>query len=85
MVDLSHHLIKLFNEVFFCFIMFHSVKNFVCRKSLSNVCWLVAEFYEFDMDENHCITLINIFLNKLCIESTPRSRKEPAIKILELS
>ena len=71
--------------VFFCFIMFHSVKNFVCRKSLTNVFWLVTEFYEFGMNEHHCITLSNIFLNKLCIKTTPRSGKEPAIKVLKLS
>ena len=47
--------------VFFCFVMFHSVKNFVCRKSLSNVFWLISEFFQFGMNEHHCIVLSNIF------------------------
>ena len=68
----------------FCFIMFHSVKTFVCRKSLSNAFWL-TEFYEFGMTEHHCITLSNIFLNKLCIETTPRSGKKTVIKVLKFS
>jgi len=71
--------------VFFCFVMFHSVKSCVCRKSLSNIFFLISEFYQFGMNERHCVVLSNVFLNRLCNESTPKSGKEPALKVLKLS
>ena len=70
---------------FFCFIMFHAVKINVCRKSLCNVFKLISDFYDFSMKDRHCTVLSNIFLNKFCLKTTPRSGKEPALKILKLS
>ena len=70
---------------FFCFTMFHAVKNHVCRNSLSKVFGHIAEFYDFNVTKCHCNILSNIFLNKLCIQTTSRSGKEPAVKILKLS
>ena len=46
--------------VFFSFILFHTVKEKVCRKSLSRIFMLVSEFYFFDMAQKHCNTLIYI-------------------------
>jgi len=74
---------------FFCFILFHTVKDEVCRKSLSNLFKLISEFYDFvlcrNMKECHCLVFSNILLNKLCRKITPRSSKEPALKVLKLS
>ena len=70
--------------MFFCFVMFHSVKNFVCRKSLSNLFWLITEFFQSGMNEHHCNVLSNIFLNKLRIGIALRSGKEVAVKVLKL-
>ena len=71
--------------VLFSFILFHTVKEKVCRKSLSRIFMLVSEFYFFDMAQKHCNTLANIYLNNYCASMTPRSGKEPAMKILKLS
>lgn len=70
---------------FFCFILFNTVKTKVCRKSLCNIFMAVSEFYSFNMLKKHGQILSNIFLKNYCIESTPRSDKEPAVKVLKLS
>ena len=71
--------------VFFCFILFHSIKDKVCRQSLSDIFLLVSEFYFFEIKHTYCNTLANIFLNNYCAQITPRSNKEPALKVLKLS
>ena len=71
--------------VFFCFILFHYIKDKVCRRSLSDIFLLVSEFYFFKINHPHCNTLANIFLNNYCAQITPRSNKEPALKVLKLS
>ena len=68
---------------FFCFMLFQAVKTEVRRKSLNNLVKDVSEFYNFNMKECHYDVLI--LLNKLCQKLTPRSRKEPALKMLKLS
>ena len=55
------------------------------RNSLSKVFGHIAELYDFNVTKCHCNILSNTFLNKLCIQTTPRSGKEPAVKILKLS
>ena len=68
---------------FFAFIMFNSVKNLVCRKSLANIMMMISEAYNFEMKRSHAITLCNIFFKNHCIASTPRSSMEPRLKVLE--
>ena len=70
---------------FFCYALFLTVKDDVCRKSLSSLFMLISEYHFFEMEERHCFTLSNIFFNNLCKLVTPRSNKEPALKILKLS
>ena len=71
--------------VFFCHALFQAVKDEVCRKSLAILFLSVSDFYLFQMKNKHCIILSNIFLNNFCTTVTPRSGKEPALKILKLS
>ena len=70
---------------FFCFIMFNTVKDKVCRRSLCNIFMSVAEFYSFNMAKQHGMILANIFLKNHCANSTPISGKEPALKTIKLS
>ena len=44
----------------FCFILFNVVKEKVCRKSFSNLCMMVSEYYDFEMEKRHGIILSNI-------------------------
>ena len=69
----------------FCYIMFHTIKDNVCRESLSNILSMVAERYSFGMLLNHARILSNIFINNYCRECCPRSSKENTLKILKLS
>ena len=70
---------------FFCFIIFNSIKDKVCRKSLCNIFMLVAEFYSLNMVKRHGMVLANVFLKNYCVTVTPKSGKEPALKVLKLS
>ena len=44
----------------FCFILFNVVKEKVCRKSFSNLCMMLSEYYDFEMEKRHGIILSNI-------------------------
>ena len=70
---------------FFCFIMFNAVCNKICRSSLRDIFFKIAEFYGLGATEKQCNILANIFLKNLCILTTPKSGKEPKMKILKLS
>ena len=70
---------------FFCYTMFQYVNSKVCRKSLSDIFIKISEFYDFDMTMEHSYTLSNILLKNFCKSETPRTGKEPAMKILKLS
>ena len=65
---------------FFCFILFNTIKDKVCRKSLCNIFMQVSEFYCFNMQKHHGNILSNVFLKNYCLNVTPRSGKEPAFK-----
>ena len=52
---------------FFCFIMFNTVKDKVCRRSLCNMFMSVAEFYSFNMAKHHGMILANIFLKTIVL------------------
>ena len=69
----------------FCYIIFLSVKYFVCRKSFSKLAMQISKDYNFDMSDRHGNILANTFLKRLSLISTPRSSKEPAMKVLKLS
>ena len=47
---------------FFCFILFNTIKDNVCRKSLCNIFMQVSEFYFFNMQKHHGMILSNVFL-----------------------
>nr|XP_047131967.1 uncharacterized protein LOC124811009 [Hydra vulgaris] len=71
--------------VFFSFVLFNSIKDKVCRTSLCNIFMLISDHYSFDMERHHGNILSNIFIKNHCKLSTPRSNKEPSLKILKLS
>ena len=49
----------------FCFILFNTVKEKVCRKSFCNLCMMVSEYYDFEIEKRHEVTLSNILLKNL--------------------
>lgn len=70
---------------FFCHILFSCVKDQVCRTSLANLFMMISDMHTFNMNRKHANILSNIFFKNYCIESTPRSSKEPNQKVLKLS
>lgn len=70
---------------FLCYIMFNSVKDLVCRKSLANIMMMISDAHGFEMKRSHGNTLCNIFFKNYCVEVTPRSTKEPKKKALKFS
>ena len=69
----------------FCFILFNAVKEKVCRKSFCNLCMMVSEYYDFDMEKRHGVILSNILSKNLAKVTITNSAKEPALKMLKLS
>ena len=70
---------------FFAYILFNAVKDQVCRKSLTNLFILISEMHTLNMTRKHAMILSNIFFKNHCVQSTPRSTKEPNQKVLKLS
>lgn len=70
---------------FFSFIIFNVVKDKVCRKSLCSMLMAISEFYSFNMKNRHGHILANIFFKNFCLNATPRSGKEPQLKMLKLN
>ena len=70
---------------FFSYILFMSVKEKVCRRSLSTLLLDISRYYSFNMTSLHSTTLSNILIKNFCIQSTPRSSKEASQKVLKLS
>ena len=48
--------------LFFCFILFHTIKEKVCHKSLSNIFMLISEFNFFNMEKKHASIFANIII-----------------------
>ena len=69
----------------FSYIIFNTVRDRVCRKSLSNILYQISQIFTFSMSKKNCDTLSNIFLSNHCKESNPRSSKETSQKVLKLS
>ena len=69
----------------FCFMLFNAVKENVCRKSFCNLCMMVSEYYDFDVEKRHGVILSNILFKNLGKVTSPRLVKEPALKVLKLS
>lgn len=67
------------------FILFNVVKDSVCRKSFCKLTMALSDNFDFEMEERHGRIISNIFLKNFCYSSTPRSSKEPALKVLKLS
>ena len=57
----------------------------VCRKSFCNLCMMVSEYDDFEMEKRRWIILSNILLKNLAKVRSPRLGKEPALKMLKLS
>ena len=55
----------------FCFILFNAVKEKVCRKSFCNLCMMVSEYYDFDMEKRHGVILSNILSKDLAKVTSP--------------
>ena len=60
----------------FYFILFNTIKENVCRKSLSNISMLISEVYSLIMQRRHGLILSNILLNNRCMNKTPRSEQK---------
>ena len=69
----------------FCFVVFNSVKEKVCRNSMSKLCAVVSEHYDFKMTPAYARIISNIFIKNYCRERTPRTFKESKLKVLKLS
>ena len=67
-----------------CFILFNTIKEKVCRKPFCNLCMMVSEYYDFEMEKRHGIILSTILLKNLAKVTSPRLGKEPALKMLKL-
>ena len=70
---------------FFCFIVFMTVKDRVCRKSMSALSDLFSEHYNFEMTPFHSRIISNTFLKNYCREVTPRNLQETKQKVIKLS
>ena len=71
---------------FFCYSMFMSVRNKVCKKSLSDIFMLIADHHNMKLiQQHHAVILSNIFLNNFCKDENPKSTKEGSLKVLKLS
>ncbi len=71
--------------VIFCFILFHTIKEKVRYKSLSNIFTLISKFHLFNAEKSHAHIFANIVSKNFCKHYTPRSDKEPDVKVLKLS
>ena len=70
---------------FFSYLMFNTVKENVCRKSLVNLFMVISMMHGFNMKKEHGNRLANIFFKNHCIQATPRSTKEAKQKVIKLS
>ena len=79
--------------IIFCFTLFHTIKEKVRYKALSNIFILISEFTFFfkkieieeKIEEKHAHIFKNIVLKNFCKHYTLRSDKESALKVLKLS
>ena len=69
----------------FCYIMFETLKDSTCRKSLSEIFHLVSETNDFGMTEKQVRRLCSIFFKNICLFSSHHSGKEGALEVLKLS
>ena len=70
---------------FLSFIMFNTVKENVCRNSLSSILMMISEYYSLGINKQHARILSNIFLKNHCLKSTPSCAKETSLKALKLA
>ena len=64
--------------------LFNAVKEKVCGKSFCNLCMMVSEYHDFDMEKRHGVILSNILFKDLGKVTSLRLGKEPALKVLKL-
>ena len=62
--------------LFFCFILFHTIKEKVCYKSLSNIFILISEFHFFNMEKKYASIFANIVLKKIFANMTYSDQKK---------
>ena len=70
---------------FLSFIMFNTVKENVCRNSLSSILMMISEYYSLGINKQHARILSNIFIKNHCLKSTPSCAKETSLKALKLA
>ena len=71
--------------LFFCFILFHSIKEKVCYKSSSNIFMHISDLHFFLYGEKVCFYFCKYSFKTFCKHGSPRSEKEPALGVLKLS
>ena len=65
------------------FIIFDSVKNKVCRTSLTQIFLKISDFHELEIDLLKARILANTFLSIFCKNTSPRQQKETKQKVLK--
>ena len=65
----------------FFLIVFNVVKEKFCSKSFRNLCMMVSEYYDFEMEKQHGVILSNILLKKFRKVTSPCLGKESAYKM----
>ena len=66
-----------------CYIMFHSVQDVTCRKSLSKLFLSISEKYNFGITRAKSYILCNIFFKNYSLLFSPKSDKGCALKVLK--
>ena len=69
----------------FCYIIFNSIKDHVCRVSLIDIFQKISDFCMFNIEKHHSHILANILISKYCLTCFPKTHKETGQKVLNLS
>ena len=60
--EIKMAIVYIWSMVIFCFILFHTIKEKVCYKSLSNIFMLISEFHFFNTEKKYASIFANIVL-----------------------
>ena len=69
----------------FAYIMFETVKDVTCRKSLLRIFQFITKQQDFQMTDIQCRKLSNNLFKNYSLLCSPHSAKEGSVKVLKLS
>ena len=69
----------------YCLILFTLLDEPICRIFTIHLFLSISEKWQFNIQLKHCRILSNIFFKNYALFHTPRSSKEPALKVLKLN